>query len=81
MFLDARSLISLVVSVPENDIFDLLGSLQGRFSLSCLGFCVQGVRSLSTLGCLSSKLCVLSASFCWSLSEIMRSLNTFGFCV
>lgn len=50
MFLDAGSLSSLVVSVPENDVFDLLGSLQGIASLSCLAFCVQGGRSLSTLG-------------------------------
>lgn len=65
-----RELYLWPIRVSSGHIFSEL------FRLLCSGWEIS-----EHFGGLSSKLCVPPASFYWSLSEIMRSLDTFGICV
>lgn len=78
LFLDARFFIFLVVSAPENNVFDLLGSLWRHVFSELFRLLYSGCEVFEDFGGLCTKLCVL----CYFLlvfirdSEVSKYLNS-----
>lgn len=81
LLLDARFFIFLVVSASENVVFDLLGVSWGHVFSELFRLLYSGCEVFEHFGGLCPKLCVLSVTFYWSLSEILRLVSTFRFCI